>query len=525
MNAIIYTRVSTKEQAEDGNSLPVQEKQCRAYALQHNFKVIKTFTEEGFSAKTTNRPMLQAMIKYAVLHKKDIDLILYSRLDRLARDRMDYGQLKAFFGGLGIKVVSISEQFDDDPVGRFIENTLAGVAQLDNEIRATRSKDGMVEGVEAGRWMWKAPLGFKNTRVNGKKNIAPISDETSAHIRKAWVLVDSGVSLAEARRRLTAQGLRTNEGNEVSFQLFSKMFDKPIYKGVVKAFGKEIVSDSIPVIVEPELWDRVDSRLTDKNTKPKTYQRLSPDFPLRGTILCDLGHRLTASSPRGNGGVYPQYHCPKCRGRGTAYGRDRTESNFVSHLNRFNYTDDIKDALRTAIDLTIEDREKSSKTQMRQLERRLLELQGQEIQIGEKNLKGLYKDDVTARMLRKNETEQKQVSSDLADLQLTIYDTGDVLDFGLNKLSGIGYTWQEIDDVYIKVRFQKWLFPVGISYNGEKFGTSQMPLCVSIKNDLSEEKSLLVSPERLFWNTLYRGILDLDKKLVELGIEEDMQNV
>ncbi len=163
-------------------------------------------------------------------------------------------------------------------------------------------------------------------------------------------------------------------------------------------------------------------------------------------------------------------------------------------MNQFNYTNAIKDALRTAIELTINDREKASKQQVKILNKRLLELRSQEVQIAEKNIKGIYKDEVAARLLKKNEEDQRTTVEGLADLQTAIYDTGDVLDFGMDKLTGIGYSWQEIEDIYIKVRFQKWLFPAGLQYDGENFRTTKMPLCISIKNDLSEEKSLLVIP-------------------------------
>ncbi len=280
MNAVIYTRVSTKEQVEDGNSLAVQEKQCKAFAISEKYKVLRIFQEKGESAKTANRTKLQELLKYCSLNKGKIDVLLIARLDRLSRDRMDYGQLKAFFGGLGIKVVSISERFEDDPVGRFIENTLAGVAQLDNEIRASRSRDGMVEAVEAGRWVWKAPFGYENVKVNDKKNIAPKSPKLAGVIRSAWVMIDGGLQPAEVRRRLIPQGLVDDDGQPISSQTFSKMLDNTLYKGVIEAFNKTIVSDSIHPIVEPELWDRVYNKLNGKNTKPKTYRLLNPEFPL-----------------------------------------------------------------------------------------------------------------------------------------------------------------------------------------------------------------------------------------------------
>ena len=71
-NAIIYTRVSTKEQV-DGASLKAQERECRRCAeARLNAQVAKVFTEEGESAKTTNRTQLQLLLKYIADNKGNI---------------------------------------------------------------------------------------------------------------------------------------------------------------------------------------------------------------------------------------------------------------------------------------------------------------------------------------------------------------------------------------------------------------------------------------------------------------------
>lgn len=53
--AVIYCRVSTKEQVEEGNSLVSQEKICRDYANKHNYEIVRVFIEQGESAKNADR--------------------------------------------------------------------------------------------------------------------------------------------------------------------------------------------------------------------------------------------------------------------------------------------------------------------------------------------------------------------------------------------------------------------------------------------------------------------------------------
>jgi site-specific DNA recombinase len=319
MRTLIYTRVSTKEQVDEGNSLPTQEKICRRYAENNGMKVVGMFREEGESAKTVHRTQLKKLMEYCTVNKKSVDAILIYRIDRLSRETADYLQLKSFFAALGIKVVSASENIEDTPVGRFIENVLAGTAQFDNEVRAERSKNGMVDGVKEGRWQWKAPFGFINTRVEGKKNIAPTEDTHKLNlIREAWSLIDNGYSETEALKMVTAKGLLNDRQKPIQIQHFSKMLQNTLYMGVIEAFGLTIYSSSIKPIIDEETWHRVNDRITGKNKAPAKYKKLNPDFPLRGSLLCEYGHRMTGSAPKGNGGRYPKYHCPTCRGKGNS---------------------------------------------------------------------------------------------------------------------------------------------------------------------------------------------------------------
>jgi len=76
MNAIIYCRVSTKEQAEKGYSLEAQEKECQKYANNNSYHVEKVFIERGESAKTQDRTELRKLIKYSVENKKNLSALI-----------------------------------------------------------------------------------------------------------------------------------------------------------------------------------------------------------------------------------------------------------------------------------------------------------------------------------------------------------------------------------------------------------------------------------------------------------------
>jgi site-specific DNA recombinase len=174
--AVIYFRVSDERQV-DGTSLQTQQEQCEVLVARNGWELDSAWAEEGESAKTANRPVLQAMLRYCHKHRNRIDFVVFPKIDRMARYLADYLRVKEQLAADGIRMVSVGEKIDESAAGRFTENIMAAQAQFDNEQRAERCKGGMEAAVKReGRWVWKAPFGYENRRVAGRPNIAPSGD-------------------------------------------------------------------------------------------------------------------------------------------------------------------------------------------------------------------------------------------------------------------------------------------------------------------------------------------------------------
>jgi len=92
--AVIYCRVSTKEQVEEGNSLVSQERLCREYALKEGYEVVEVFIENGESAKTADRKELQRMLALCTTKKDFIHAVIAYKVDRISRNIADYSLIK-----------------------------------------------------------------------------------------------------------------------------------------------------------------------------------------------------------------------------------------------------------------------------------------------------------------------------------------------------------------------------------------------------------------------------------------------
>src|SRR5436190_7760474 len=87
--AVIYLRVSTKEQAQrdgdpEGYSIPAQREACRRKAAALGALVVEEFVDRGESARTADRSGLKRMLAY--VRENEINYVVVHKIDRLARN-------------------------------------------------------------------------------------------------------------------------------------------------------------------------------------------------------------------------------------------------------------------------------------------------------------------------------------------------------------------------------------------------------------------------------------------------------
>src|SRR5215475_6360943 len=160
--AVLYIRVSTAEQASNNQSLPLQEAKLRAYCNQHGLDVAKLFADRGESARTDDRPQFQKLLAYCRQHRHQVSHLIVSDLSRLARNVFDQGKIALELTELSIQLVSVDEQnIDDSAAGRLLKNVLGSMNQFFSDSLSEKTRFRMKAGVEKGRWLWVAPIGYR----------------------------------------------------------------------------------------------------------------------------------------------------------------------------------------------------------------------------------------------------------------------------------------------------------------------------------------------------------------------------
>ena len=313
VGAVIYIRVSTKEQTEN-LSLSTQLKACEEYCQRQGFDVVARFREEGASAKTADRTELQKLLQYCRLHKGRVHFVVVFNLTRFAREKYDHFALRAHLKSLGISLRSATEPIDDTSTGKLMEGVLAAFAQFDNDTRSDRTRAGMRAALELGRWTFLAPLGYINAPRAMGASLLP-DPERAPLVRRAFQDFATGrFTKHEVRNAVIALGLKTRRGRPVSSQTFDDMLRNRVYIGQVEVagYGVSTRGDFEPLVSE-KVFYRVQAILDGRLEITAPRQRNDLDFPLRGYVRCEAcGNLLTASWSKGRSDYYAYYHC---RGR------------------------------------------------------------------------------------------------------------------------------------------------------------------------------------------------------------------
>jgi len=485
--AVIYTRVSSPRQV-DNYSLDIQERAGRELADRLSLDVLRVFTESGESAKTAERTQLQAMLKYVAENARVLGAVIVYKVDRLARNSTDHGNLRVQLGMNGVRLLSATENLDDSPYGRFGETTLAAMAQMDNEVRAERAKGGMIAAVDVGKFVWHAPIGYVNGSRSGP-SLLPDSPLTCGLVRKAFSLVESGMLPNEAGAQVVQEGLRLRSGKAPNPRSLRAMLKCETYIGYINAFGKRVRGDFEPLVDADVFWrvQQVLARASHSVTRP--YRKTNPDFPLRGTVLCPhCGHSLTASWSRGHGGRYAYYRCLHCRG--VAFKKETLEPRFMSHLDRLSLKSSLVDRLSEAIAAGLGEDAKTSQQAIRQLDTRLERQRDRRNQIVEKSLRNVLPDDDVRRLLEETDQAIHEIEAEKSHCLEGQNVDSDMIKAGLALLSKMGSLWAQ-SDVSIRARLQRFVFPSGTSFDGTRFGTSALPACLQVGAEAISSKSRL----------------------------------
>ena len=146
--AVIYARVSSKEQGKEGFSIPARLKLLKDYARKNNIKVSQEFIDVE-TAKKAGRGQFNEMLDF-LEKNKDIKDILCEKTDRLYRNLNDYVLIEDL--DLVIHLVKENEILSKDSKShqKFIHGVKVLMAKNYVDNLSEETKKGMLQKASEG---------------------------------------------------------------------------------------------------------------------------------------------------------------------------------------------------------------------------------------------------------------------------------------------------------------------------------------------------------------------------------------
>jgi site-specific DNA recombinase len=347
--AVVYARVSSKEQEKEGFSIPAQLKLLKDYATAQGFAVTKEYVDVE-TAKQIGRTAFGEMIAH-LKAQRSIRVLLVEKTDRLYRNLKDWVTVD----DLEVEIHFVKEGVVLSRGSRSSEKFMHGIKVLmaknyiDN--LSEEARKGMQEKAEQGIWPTVAPLGYRNVAgADGKKIIEP--DPGSAPIISRlfeWYATGT-LSLKEAAQKARAAGLvYRKSGSSVPVSTVHATLRNRLYMGEFEWNGCVYQGKHQPLVTR-DLWERVQGVLDGR--RAKKHRRVKHHFAFSGLMACGYcGCSIVGEIKKQR---YVYYHCSGYKGRcEEPYVREEViGQQFSELLGRLIFDEEVlawvRDALRAS---------------------------------------------------------------------------------------------------------------------------------------------------------------------------------
>ena len=397
--AIIYCRVSTDKQEQDGESLEYQEEKCRQYADLHDIEVIIVLKEakSGYIHYSLRE---QLTLARKMIRDGLADMMIVWDLRRFSRNFVHSAMIFEEIEGVGAEIVSVSENIDNSLTGRLIRSILAWSAESErekileyaNRHWQTRLEHGLPMGTGRAPYGWQWGDKDKTFYVVNQEEAAVrfsifhMFIEMDMSIRGiAHKLTEDGILPPAKSRGAKVKGtvwlpstihmMLTDVANIGVLQILKStkvMTEKGMETHKPNALMKTIM-DGLPPIIPVELYELAQIKLKNNKSDKSHVHRNPEDFLLKGHIFCKTcGYRMVGRYRKSKEvHTYPFYGCINHRNKYAACSDlPQIRTNRVDRLvwedccRVFERLELIQDTIEQGIELFLQNMLEDTKGQM-----------------------------------------------------------------------------------------------------------------------------------------------------------------
>ncbi len=272
---VVYLRVSSNSQVEDGCSLSAMRARCEAYITAQGGTLVRVYTDEAYSGTLPpiRRPALAQLLQ-DMKEKADFNVVLTWRFDRISRNVRDLLNLDYEFRRCGVGLESVVELIDTkSPGGRVLFSVLGVFGEYEATSGGIRCRNAMAS--LTGQFLGgRPPLGYK---VEGKRLI--IDDNTKPIVEQIFREFLKRKNMTAVATVLNKVGVKSSYGKLFSSKKVQRILTNPVYKGAarwgfrkVKArgWGGDCIEKpgAVEKIIDEKVFDKVQRCIVARHAIP-----------------------------------------------------------------------------------------------------------------------------------------------------------------------------------------------------------------------------------------------------------------
>lgn len=461
-NAVIYTRVSSKEQM-DNMSLETQLKGCNLYAQKFNYTICEYFGGTYESAQSDERKEFVRMINFVKKSKVKISYIIVYSLERFSRTGDNAIWLSRQLRELGISIISVTQPIDTtNPSGVLQQNILFLFSQYDNDLRRQKTVAGIKEKLLKGEWIGSTPIGYAYDRTGDRKEQKIIITDKGKFIKLAFEWkANEKISNIEIKERLKRMGF------SIPRQTLTDILRNPFYCGYIShnLLEGQLVKGKHPALISEELFLRTHDVMKKITTGFKQRQH-DEKLPLKRFIHCAdcntpfTGYQATKKKLK----VKPYYY--KCNKPECKCNRSAVEMHekFKTLLRSLQIDSAFIAPLKDQLEYTYEFLAASSIEEKKALKQRFAELESKINTIEERFALGEIDRGIYEKVHAKLKQEISPIKEDLEKLGTKLSNPSKMVSKALNMCANLQNLW-ELESFQGKQKLQNAIFPDGIIYD------------------------------------------------------------
>lgn len=404
--AVIYARVSSKEQELEGFSISAQLKLMREYARTRDFEVVKEFVY----AETAKRPGRSEFGKMVSFLKKSkwCRTILVEKTDRLYRNLKDYVTLDEL--DLEIHLVKDNDVMSQASKSneKFVHGIKVLMAKNYIDNLSEETKKGMTEKAEQGMWPSHAPIGYRNVVGPNGKKIIEADPHAASLIHKVYEAYARGnVSIHQVTEMAREAGLlNPRTKRTIPRATIYNVLQNLIYTGDFEWNGVTYKGTHTPLITRA-LFDKVQQML--RRHKSKRTRRSKRKFAFAGLLTC--GHCGCALVGEIKKQKYIYYHCTGHKGKcGEPYVREEVlEEHFGNSLKRLQFDSEVLELVTRALRESHEDEKRVHNEALARLQAEYSKLQNRIDQAYDDKVDGVIESAFYKRKTAEWRAEQQRI--------------------------------------------------------------------------------------------------------------------